>query len=165
MWQLDTEWYELVLRALAVFSFLFIVMRLWGKKHFGEFTPFDFILLLIMSEAVQNALVENDKGVPAAFITIGTLVAMNIFLNKLTFYFRKAERIIDGTPEVLIKNGKINREMLNKQTITDQELHEALRMEGVLDVDEVFLAMMETNGKISVIKKKDEGFLKRMLQH
>ena len=162
MWSLETEWQELVFRAASIFAFLFIVFRFWGKKHFGELTPFDLILLLIMSEAVQNALIDDDKGVPAAFITIGTLVLLNIMMNKLAFHSRKAEKIIEGVPKILIKNGKLDQKLMNQETITDQELHEALRMQGVIAVDEVFQATLEANGSISVVKKKDESIIKRI---
>ncbi|WP_408096179.1 DUF421 domain-containing protein [Peredibacter sp. HCB2-198] len=162
MWNLDTEWQELIIRATSVFAFLFLVFRFWGKKHFGDLTPFDLILLLIMSEAVQNALVGDDKGIPAAFITIGTMVIINIILNKVSFHFRVAEKVIEGVPKVLIKNGRLNKKLMHQETITDQELHEALRMQGVMDVDEVFQATLEANGSISVVKKKDEPFMKRI---
>lgn len=162
MWNLESEWQELVLRASAIFVFLFIVFRIWGKKHFGELTPFDFLLLLIMSEAVQNALIDDDKSVPAGFITVGTLMFLNIVLNKLVFHSRTAEKIIEGSPKVLIKDGRLNQKLMHKETITDRELHEALRMQGVMDVDEVFQATLEANGSISVVKKKDEPFMKRL---
>lgn len=152
MWNLETNWYEIVIRTVCVFSFLFILMRIWGKKHFGELAPVDFLILLIMSEAVQNALISNDKSLSASFISVSTMFFLNIFMNKLTFRFRIMEKILEGTPKVLIKNGEVDEAMLTKQGITDQELHEALRMQGVLSVREVFLAVMETNGTISVIK-------------
>lgn len=162
MWTLETDWYEIVIRAIAVFGFLFLVFRFWGKKHFGEFTPFDFIILLIMSEAVQNALVDDDKGIPAAVISITTMMLMNILLNKLSFKYKKAEDILEGTPKVLIKDGKLDRNLMKQETITERELHEALRMQGVWKVDDVFLGMLEANGSISVIKKKDESFFRKM---
>lgn len=162
MWSLDSKWYELVIRATSIFTFLFIVFRIWGKKHFGELTPFDLILLLIMSEAVQNALVDDDKSIPAAFVTIGTMMLLNIFLNKLVFHSRKAEKIIEGSPKILIKNGVVDEKLMKQETITDQQLNEALRMQGVMDIKEVHQATLETNGSISVVKIHDESFFKRI---
>lgn len=154
MWTLETPWYELIIRNFIVFSFLFIVARLWGKKHLGKMTAFDLILLLIISESVQNALVADDKSVSGSMIAVMTLVLMNVSLNRLTFRFPRLEKVINGDPEVLIRQGDVDKQILDKEKITDQELHEALRQNGVLSANEVKLAMIETNGKISVIKKE-----------
>ena len=155
MWSLETAWSELVTRSAIVFSFLFIVFRIWGKKHFGQLTPFDFILLLIMSEAVQNAIVGEEKSLSGGIITVGTMMLLNIILNKITFHSERAEKIIQGVPKDLIKNGIIDRTVMNKETITEQELNEAIRKQGVLKIEDVGLATIETNGEISVIKKED----------
>lgn len=153
MWSLTIEWQELILRSLCVFVFLFITFRIWGKKHFGELAPFDFLLLLIISESVQNALVVDDNSLTASFITILTLVLLNVFLGKVTFHSKKLEQLVDGEPSILIKNGKIIEDVRIKQTLTMQEVHQALRMEGVLKTEDVELATIETNGKISIVKK------------
>lgn len=157
MWDLRLPWYEVVFRAFLIFSFLFIILRVLGKKHFSEMTPFDFIVFLFISEAVQNAMIEDDKGIPAALISVSTLVILNAMLSKLSFRSKKAEKMIEGNPKELIKNGKVNKSILKEEAITDRELYQALRMQGVLSVEEVKLAMLETNGSISVIKK-DESF-------
>lgn len=162
MWSLDSEWQELVIRAASIFTFLFVLFRVWGKKHFGELTPFDFILLLIISEAVQNALVDDDHSVTAAFVSISTLVVLNIILTKISFYSKRAEKIIEGNPKILIQNGRLDRNLMRRETISDQVLHEALRMQGVMEIDEVYQATLEANGSISVVKKKDESFIKRI---
>jgi uncharacterized membrane protein YcaP (DUF421 family) len=155
MWSMKVDILELIFRAAAVFTFLFIIFRLWGKKHFGQLTPFDFVLLLIISESVQNAIIGDDKSLPGGVITSSTMMLLNIILNKISSRSEKAERIIDGVPKVLVKDGKVDELMKKRETITDQELHEALRKQGVLDVDDVGLATIETNGEISVIKKED----------
>ena len=153
MWELKTEWYEIVTRASAVFLFLFIVFRVWGKRHFGQLTSFDLILLLIMSEAVQNSLVDDEMGIPAAWISILTMVSWNIILNKLSYHSRLAEKIIQGNPEVLIENGKLNEKLMRKENISFQEIQEAIRLEGVEKINDVARATLEANGKISVIVK------------
>ena len=156
MWSLKNEWYEIVLRGFFLFSFLFIAFRFWGKKHFSELSPFDFLLLLIISEAVQNALLDDDHSLTAGFISVTTLILLNAFLGKMTFHFPRMEKLIDGEPKVLIKDGILNDELRKKLTITHQELYEALRLQGVESVSVIHKATMETNGKISVIKKEDK---------
>jgi uncharacterized membrane protein YcaP (DUF421 family) len=157
MWDLKISPYELIFRAVAVFSFIFIVFRFWGKKHFGQLSPFDFILLLIISESVQNALVSNDQSLLAAFITISTLMLLTVILNRITFYSKRAESIIDGTPKAIVFKGKINEFLLRKEKITESELFEALREHGASELSDVQLATLETNGTISVVRKQDES--------
>lgn len=153
MWTLTTPWYELVIRGTCIYFFMFIIMRLWGKKHLGEMAAFDFILLLFISEAVQNSLVDDDKSLFGGMIVIVTFLFWNSLINKLTFRYRKLEQILDGEPRVLIKNGKVNPELMRKEKITEQELYEALRQEGVDELKKVKLATLETNGHLSVIEQ------------
>ena len=155
MWTFSTPWYEIVLRATCVFFFVFVVFRIWGKKHFGQLSPFDLVLLLIISECCQNALISDDKSVSAGFTAITTLTLLNTILNKAAFYSRRAERLIDGEAAILIKDGVINRQLMCDETITDKELAEALRQEGVLDASEVRQATLESDGKISVVRIKN----------
>ena len=115
MWDLTTPWYELVLRATIVFLGLFFMFKLWGRKHLGEMAAFDFILLLIMSEAVQNSLVDDDKSIQGGLIVVATFMILSSLMNVFSFYSRKAERFLEGTPKVLIRNGKIMEEVLNKE--------------------------------------------------
>lgn len=155
MWSLENEWYEIVFRAVCVFTFLFVVIRFWGKKHFGELSPFDLLILLIISEAVQNALVDDEKGLPASFISIFTLLSMNALTGKLAFHFPKLEKLFDGEAKVIIKNGLIDEKLRKEETLTYNELKEAIRMQGINNYDDVAIGTIETNGKITVIKKGD----------
>ncbi len=159
MWTLTTPWHELVFRALSVFLFLFVIFRIWGKKHFSEMAPFDFLLILILSESVQNALVGAERSVTGGLIAISTLVLLNIVFNKLSYHFRPMEKLLDGVPQVVVHNGKIVESNMKKLTLSQQELQAALRKEGVLDMGEVKLATMETDGKISVVKKGETAEL------
>jgi uncharacterized membrane protein YcaP (DUF421 family) len=151
MWTLTTPWFELFIRGSCIYIFMFVLLRIWGKKHLGEMTPFDFILLLFMSEAVQNSLVDDDKSIFGGMIVILTFLFWNVLLNKLTYRSRKLEKLIEGNPKILIQNGKLFGEVLSREEITIQELHEALREGGVLDIKDVRQATIETNGHISVI--------------
>lgn len=156
MWSLKNEWHEIVLRGFFLFTFLFITFRLWGKKHFSELSPFDFLLLLIISEAVQNALLDDDHSLTAGFISVATLILLNAFLGKMAFHFPRLEKLFDGEPKVLVEDGVLNDELRKKLTITHQELYEAIRLQGVETLSDIHKATMETNGKISVIKKEDK---------
>lgn len=153
MWNLETPWYELVIRGTCVYVFMFILLRIWGKKHLGEFAAFDFILLLFISEAVQNSLVDDDKSIFGGMIVILTFLFWNALINKVTYRYRKLEIMIDGRPKILIKDGNLNKDIMKKEQITEQELHEALRENGVLDIKQVKQATIEINGHISVVEQ------------
>lgn len=152
MWTLTTPWYELVFRGTVVYFSMFILMRIWGKKHLGEVTAFDFILLLFISEAVQNSLVDDDKSLFGGMIVILTFLFWSTVLNKLSFRSKRIEKFLDGTPKVIVKNGKPIEDMLKKEEISEQELYKAFREEGVLDIKKVKQATIETNGHISIVQ-------------
>lgn len=157
MWSTTTPEIEIFIRSASIFVFVMFVMRMWGKKHLSELNPFDLVIMLIMSESLQNALVDDDKSVVGGFISMGTLVLLNVLLNKLTFKSRPAEKLIDGTPKILIKGGKIDEQMLKHEGMTMQELHSALRQQGVMEPGEVEWGIIEPNGKFSVIKKQEKA--------
>lgn len=153
MWKLDTPWYELVIRGSVIYFFMFTMIKIWGKKHLGEIAIFDFILLLFISEAVQNSLVDDDKSLPGGMIVITTFLFWNTLMNKLTYRSRKLEKLLDGEPKYLVKNGFVDLNLMKKEQITEQELFEGLRQQGVDDLHKVKLATLETNGHLSVIEK------------
>lgn len=152
MWKLETPWYELVARGTIVYIIVFILMRIWGKKHLSQVTPFDFILLLFISEAIQNSIVADDKSLFGGIIVIITFLAWNTLIDRLTFRFPKLEILLSGRPKVIIENGNINHDVKQKEYITDQELFTALREQGVEDLKNVKQATIETNGNISVLQ-------------
>jgi uncharacterized membrane protein YcaP (DUF421 family) len=152
MWELDTSVGELVIRATTVFAFLFLVCRIWGRKHLGQLSPFDFILLLIISECFQSALQGEEQSITGGMIALLTLVILDTFINRSTYFSPGLENIIDGNPKILIRDGIVDDEMRKKEVLSYQDLHAALRMEGVLEISEVKQATIETNGKISVVR-------------
>ncbi len=152
MWTLQTPWYELVLRGTVTYFFMFILMRIWGRKHLAEVTTFDFILLLFISEAIQNSLVDDDSSLFGGMIVIVTFLFWSTLLNKLSFRFKKVEEAVDGRPKVIIKDGVIQEKVRKKEELTQQEIQSALRENGIEDVKKVKQATIEPNGHITVIQ-------------
>jgi uncharacterized membrane protein YcaP (DUF421 family) len=152
MFNLSVPVFEIVARALLVYIFLLIAFRLTGKKQTGELSPFDLIFLLIISESVQNSMISNDTSLLGGLIIAGTLIVANYFLGWLTFRSKKAAKWIEGVPEILVHNGKVVSETMKQQHITHDELMEALRYQGCDSIENVRTAILETNGKISVIR-------------
>lgn len=151
MWEMTNPWWELVLRAVIVYFFVFGLLRVIGKKQIGEFSPFDFVLLLIISEAVSNGLISDEYSVTGALVLAATLVAVNFCVDYLAYKFRKVEQIVEGEPRVIIQNGQILEKVRTSEGITQSELEAALREHGLKSFSDVLLGVLETNGKISIV--------------
>jgi uncharacterized membrane protein YcaP (DUF421 family) len=150
MFDLSMGIWEFVLRAAIVYSFLFAMLRLGGKKHVGELTPFDLVVLLIISETVQGSMVGDDKSLIGGLIAAATLFALVYTVNYLSWRSKTAERLFEGAPTVLVRNGNVLRDALALERITRSELIEALRREGCTSLTRVRFAVLETDGSITV---------------
>jgi uncharacterized membrane protein YcaP (DUF421 family) len=146
---------QLVVRAVVVYSALLLLLRFTGKRQIGQLAPFDLVLLLMLSNAVQNALNGGDTSVAGGLLSAGTLVALNSLVAVVTSRSKKAEALIEGHPLVLIHNGKLYNAMMDRAKVTHHELNAALRQAGCGCVEDVHYAVLENNGAISVVARKD----------
>ncbi len=153
MLHMSLPWWEFVVRALIVFMFLLVFLRLTGKRQIGQLAPFDLVLLLLLSNAVQNSMNGGDNSLVGGLISAASLLFMNLFLGYLVTKSKKAEFLIEGHPLVLIHNGKCFQKVLDEQNISREDLDRAIRESGLNAIYEVKLAILETNGAISVIAK------------
>jgi len=153
MWRLAQPWWEFVLRGLLVYSFLLIMLRLTGKRQVGQLAPFDLVLLLVLSNAVQNSMNAGDNTVAAGYILVATLLASNGLMSWLTSRSKRAETLLEGRPLILVHNGELDEAMLASERITRHELMAAVRQAGLTDLADVRVAILETNGRINVIAK------------
>ncbi len=153
LWKLGQPWWEFALRGALVYGFLLLILRLTGKRQVGQLSPFDLVLLLILSNAVQNSMNAGDNTVTAGFILAGTLVGLNALVSWAAFRSKKVQKFVEGIPLVLVHNGKVMPSVLASEEVTQHELMAALRAAGVGGVEEVHVAILETNGHISVIPK------------
>jgi uncharacterized membrane protein YcaP (DUF421 family) len=155
MWELSIPWWELTARAVLVYLFLLVLLRLTGKRQVGQLAPFDLVLLLILSNAVQNAMNGGDNSFTAGAILAAVLVALNGLVGYATFRSKRLEGLIEGRPKVLIHNGKLFESVLRGQRLTHHELMAALRRGGCGCVEHVHVAILENNGQISVVPMAD----------
>lgn len=153
MWSLSTPYWEFIIRAAIVYVFVMVVLRLAGKRQMGELAPFDFVLLLLLSNGVQNAMNGGDNTITAGLIITVTLVGLNSMIAWLAFKNKEIEKVVEGRPEILVHNGYLYSDVLKRNQITHHELNDALRQNDCTSLDDVRLAVLETNGQISVIKK------------
>ncbi len=155
MWIFDKTLLEIVLRSVFVYFFVLLGMRITGKREVGQMTPFDLVLLLLIANAVQNAMTGPDTSVSGGMIAAATLLTANFLVSWLTWRFGKFQRFMGGTPTPLIHQGQIIQINLNKERITLEDLDQALREHGIPNISEVAMAMLEIDGSISIIKKDE----------
>ena len=156
LFQLSAPWWHFVLRACAIYLLVMVLVRVSGKRAVGQFTPFDLVLLILIGNAVQNGINGGDNSLTGAAIMATTLIALNYGVAFVTSRSRKVEKFVEGEPVVLARNGKLFDGVLRRELVSREDFREALRMNGVEDVADVELALLETNGSISVVKKRDE---------
>ncbi len=150
MWNLSLPWWEFVLRGLIVYVFLILTLRVTGKRQTGQLAPFDLILLLVLSNAVQNSMNGGDNTVLGGLISASTLIALHYVVAFVTFKSKRLEAWIEGTPRIIIHNGIANEKVMRSEFLTHHELAAALRACGCNDISQVHLAMLENNGQITV---------------
>lgn len=154
MFSLAVPWWELVLRSVVVFGALLLLLRLTGKRQVGQLAPNDLVLLLILSNAVQNSMNAGDNSLVGGLISAVTLVFLNYIVSLLVRKSRKVERFVDGRPQILVRDGALFESVLDDAGITRAELNGALRQNGCSNMRDVHLAILETNGSISVLQHR-----------
>ncbi len=153
MLHLAVPWWELVLRSVVVYVFLMVMIRVTGKRQIGQLAPFDLVLLLVLSNAVQNSMNAGDNSLLGGLISAAALIGINSLLAFGTQRSKRLESLVEGSPLVLIHNGKLYEKSMGSAGLTRGELHAALRQSGCMAIEEVRYAVMENNGAISVVKR------------
>jgi uncharacterized membrane protein YcaP (DUF421 family) len=151
MWNIAVPWWELIVRGVVVYGFLLALLRLTGKRQVGQLAPFDLVLLLVLSNAVQNSMNAGDNSLVGGLISATTLVGLNYLVGLATYRSKRLEAIVEGRPQVLIHDGKLFEEVMAGAKLTHHELQAALRQAGCTCVEEVRSAILENNGAISVV--------------
>ena len=154
MWTPDLPVLEKIVRAAAVYLFLLLGLRLTGKRQMGQMSSFDLVVLLIISNVLQNAMIGNDNSVLGGFIGAATILLLNYGLTRLVFSRKELERLIEGSPTLLIHNGKVIEQNLRRELLTHDELMAALRRQGILALEEVHVAVLEETGAITAVRKE-----------
>ncbi len=154
MWNMAIPLWELVLRGFIVYVFLLVLIRITGKRQIGQLAPFDLVLLLVLSNSVQNSMNGGDNSLLGGLISATTLVVLNFALGLATYRSKRLEALVEGRPQLLIHNGKILEYAVKEAHLTHHELNAALRKAGVACADEVHSAVLENSGEISVAPKR-----------
>jgi uncharacterized membrane protein YcaP (DUF421 family) len=150
MWNLSLPWWEFIARAVVVYIFLLVILRVTGKRQVGQLAPFDLVLLLVLSNALQNSMNGGDNTVTGGLISAVTLISLNWLLGYATFRSKKIGRFVEGRPQVIVHNGHVYHDVMQSERLTQDELDAALRLAGCASIHDVHFAILENNGQISV---------------
>jgi uncharacterized membrane protein YcaP (DUF421 family) len=149
---------ESVLRAVAIYFFLLVVFRIAGRRTLGEMTTFDFVLVLIVSETTQAALIDGDESLTNAALLVITLLGTNVALSMLKLYSPALDRWIDGRPFLIVENGKCLKDRMNKARVDEGDIMEsARRNHGLERLEQIKYAVLERDGEISIIPRKESS--------
>ena len=146
---------ESVVRALVIYAVLMVLFRITGKRSLGQITTFDFVLLLIISEAIQNGMVGSSYSITNSLVLVVTLVTVDVVLSLVKRRSPRLEQFLDGTPVVIVENGRPLRERMDKERVDESDVLGAARREGLERMEQVKYAVLERNGQISIIPRDD----------
>jgi uncharacterized membrane protein YcaP (DUF421 family) len=152
---------EKIMRPILVYLFLVVGLRLAGKRELAQLNPFDLVVLLTISNTVQNAIIGNDNSVAGGLIGATTLLVVNWLVVRWAFRHPGVERLVEGTATVLIEGGQVNHGHLAREMVTLDELSTAARRQGLLSLDDVERAVLEPGGTVTFVPKDETTRVRR----
>jgi uncharacterized membrane protein YcaP (DUF421 family) len=147
---------DIVLRTIAVFLVLLVLTRVIGRRELSSLQPFDLILLIILGDAVQQGLTQDDYSLTGAFLVIFTFAILQVFVSWVGYRFPWARPVLEGEPIIVVDDGKVTERNLRRERLTEAEIAEEARSNGIAHLSQIKWAVLETNGKISFIKKSPD---------
>jgi uncharacterized membrane protein YcaP (DUF421 family) len=144
---------DIVARAIVVFAFLLILTRIIGRRELSSLQPIDLILLIIVGDAVQQGLTQDDYSLTGAVLAVGTIAALQVFVSWVGYRFPRTRPVLEGNPIVVVQDGELIERNLRRERLDPEEVYEQARLQGIAHLSEVKWAVLETTGKISFIKK------------
>jgi uncharacterized membrane protein YcaP (DUF421 family) len=145
---------DLVLRAIFVFGFILLLTRVIGKRELGSLQPFDLVLLIILGDAMQQGLTQDDYSLTGAVLVVGTIAVLQVFVSWISFRFPRTRPILEGEPVIILEDGKPIQKNLDRERLTVEEVAEEARRQQIAHLADVQWAILETGGTISFIPKR-----------
>lgn len=152
LWNLSIPYSHLILRAVVTYIFILLLLRLGGKRQIGQMGAGEFVAILLISNAVQNSMNGGDNSITAGLILALVLVALSELVAYLTYRSKLVERLLQGSPTVLIHRGKILQKNMEREFLNVHELKTILRKQGIHHLGEIYEAILESDGSVSVTK-------------
>lgn len=152
MFDMQAPWWEFIVRASIVYIVLLVMVRLTGKRTVGQFTPFDLIVVMLLSEGVSGSLNGQDASIPGGLIVAATLVALDVLIGIATARSRRIDNIVQGSPVLVGRDGVIYKDVLKRERVAYSDVEKALR-EADCEIEDMRMAILEADGNINVMKK------------
>jgi uncharacterized membrane protein YcaP (DUF421 family) len=145
---------DIALRAVVLFVFVFILTRVIGRRELSSLQPFDLILLIVLGDAIQQGLTQDDYSVTGAMIAVGTLATLQVVTSYVSFRVPWTRRVLDGYPIVIVQDGEVLEKNLHRERLTVEDVAEEARGQQIASLEDVAWAVFEPSGKISFIPKQ-----------
>ena len=144
---------DLALRAIFLYAFVILLMRVTGRRELSTLSAIDLVLLIILGDAIQQGLTQDDYSVTGAVIVVSTIAAMQVGTSYLSFRSRRARRVLEGEPIVIVQDGKLIERNLKRERLTEDEVAEEMRAQQIASVEDVEWGILESSGNMSFIPK------------
>jgi uncharacterized membrane protein YcaP (DUF421 family) len=144
---------DIALRAVILFAFVLFITRVMGRRELSSISPFDLVLLIVLGDAIQQGLTQDDYSVTGAIIAISTIAALQVGVSYVSYRSRHARRVFEGLPVVIVEDGKLVESNLKRERLTVDEVAEEMRQQQIASLGDVRWGIIETNGSISFIRK------------
>jgi uncharacterized membrane protein YcaP (DUF421 family) len=144
---------DIVLRAVVVFTFLLVLTRVIGRRELSSLQPFDLILLIILGDAVQQGLTQDDYSLTGALLAVGTIAVLQVGVSWAGYRFPRLRPVLEGTPIIVVQDGEVIERNLKRERLDVEDVAEQARLQGIAHLKDVQWAVLETTGNISFIKK------------
>lgn len=148
---------DVVIRATIVFFILWGLLRVLGRRELSELTPFDLVVLIVLGDLVQQGVTQEDASITGSVLAAGTMVAWTIVISTGTFWSRGIRRTFKGVPLILMRDGEVYEDVMRAQRVDMEYLKDAARQQGIGDLSQVQMGVLEADGMISFIKRRDDG--------
>jgi uncharacterized membrane protein YcaP (DUF421 family) len=145
---------DIAVRGIVLFLFVSLVMRVMGRRELSQLAPFDLVLLIVLGDAIQQGLTQDDYSVTGAFIAVATIAAMQIGVSYLAYRFGRFRRVVEGEPIVIVQDGEIIERNMRRQRLTPDEVAEEARQQQIASLSDVAWAVLEPGGQMSFIPKQ-----------
>ncbi|WP_019994642.1 DUF421 domain-containing protein [Aureimonas ureilytica] len=148
---------DIVLRATVMFAVLYLLVRLLGKRELGQMTPFELLVMIVMGDLIQQGVTHNDFSLTGATLAVVTFAFWGLVLSWASYLSPRAERLLEGVPRVILRDGKLLEDNLRRDRITRREVESEMRLAGIARMEDVAWAILEPQGKISFIRAEKGG--------
>lgn len=145
---------DIVLRAAIAYVFIVFVLRIIGRRELSTLAPSDIVLLVVMGDLIQNGVTQSDQSVTGVFLAVSTLAVLTVAMSLILYKSRRAQTLIQGTPLILVEEGKAVEQNLRSERLNLDDVAEEARLQGIETIDEIKWCVLETSGNMSFIKKQ-----------